>query len=127
PKSEFLSRMSHELRTPLNSVLGFGQILEMSGLDEEQLESVSQILAGGRHLLGLIDEILDISRIETGRMALSVEPVQVMEVVTQAVEMVGPIAAARSVDVDFDGGELDGTHVSGDRQRLTQALLNLLS
>jgi len=126
-KSDFLSRMSHELRTPLNSILGFGQVLEMGDLSAEDHESVSQILAGGKHLLGLIDEILDISRIETGRMALSVEPVELREVVAQAVEMVSPIAAARQVTVRVEDPDGGGTHVSGDRQRLTQALLNLLS
>src|SRR2546428_3325098 len=76
-KSEFLSRMSHELRTPLNSILGFGQVLEMGQLDPDEIESVGQILAAGRHLLRLIDEILDIYRIETGRMALTLHAVRV--------------------------------------------------
>src|SRR5207245_80686 len=70
-KSEFLSRMSHELRTPLNAILGFGQLLEMDQLPPEHEESVQQILRGGRHLLVLIDEVLDIARIETGHLALS--------------------------------------------------------
>jgi signal transduction histidine kinase/CheY-like chemotaxis protein len=126
-KSEFLSRMSHELRTPLNSILGFGQVLELSELDADQLESVTQVLAAGRHLLGLIDEILDISRIETGRIALSVEPVSVSEVVSQAVDMVSPIAAAKDVVITVDREGAADTFVNGDRQRLTQALLNVLS
>jgi signal transduction histidine kinase len=76
-KSEFLSRMSHELRTPLNAILGFGQLLQLSDLTERQRESVDQVLRGGRHLLGLINEVLDISRIETGSLALSQEAVNV--------------------------------------------------
>jgi GAF domain-containing protein len=87
-KSEFLSRMSHELRTPLNAVLGFAQLLEMDALSPRQAESVSQILRAGRHLLGLIDEVLEISRIEAGRLRLSVEPVPVYETIRQAVELI---------------------------------------
>ena len=76
-KSEFLSRMSHELRTPLNAILGFGQILEMRDLGPRGDEGVGHILKAGRHLLQLIDEVLDISRIEAGRLTLSLEPVDV--------------------------------------------------
>src|SRR2546423_10507815 len=76
-KDEFLSRMSHELRTPLNAVLGFAQLLERDPLSEEQADGVRQILRGGRHLLALIDEVLDISRISAGHLALSSEPVGV--------------------------------------------------
>jgi signal transduction histidine kinase len=78
-KSDFLSRMSHELRTPLNAILGFAQLLEMDELDAEQRESVEQILKAGRHLLSLVDEVLDIARIEAGRMTLSLEPIAVSE------------------------------------------------
>jgi signal transduction histidine kinase/ActR/RegA family two-component response regulator len=126
-KSEFLSRMSHELRTPLNAVLGFGQLLEMDGLDREQLESVQQILKGGRHLLDLIDEVLDIARIETGRISLSPEPVQLSEALLGAVELVRPIARGRGIQIEVS--ELDSTEsfVLADRQRLRQVLLNLLS
>ena len=74
-KSDFLSRMSHELRTPLNSVLGFAQLLDMDELPDEQAEAVGHILRAGRHLLNLIDEVLDIARIESGQLDLSVEPV----------------------------------------------------
>ncbi len=76
-KSEFLSRMSHELRTPLNAILGFAQLLEMDELPAEQASSVDQIQVAGRHLLALINEVLDISRIEAGRVSLSTEPVEV--------------------------------------------------
>ena len=69
-KSEFLSRMSHELRTPLNAILGFGQILEMGTLTHAQREGVEHILKAGRHLLDLINEVLDIARIEAGRLSL---------------------------------------------------------
>src|SRR5438874_9089568 len=78
-KSEFLSRMSHELRTPLNAILGFAQLLEMDQLNPDQSECIQQIMKGGRHLLDLINEVLDIARIEAGRISLSPEPVHVGE------------------------------------------------
>ncbi len=126
-KSEFLSRMSHELRTPLNAVLGFAQLLEMDDLTSDQSENVSQISKGGSHLLDLINEILDISQIETGRMSLSPEPVQVSEVIDAAVRLVRPLAEERSVQlVPLPAQERDW-FVVADRQRLKQILLNLLS
>ncbi len=125
-KSEFLSRMSHELRTPLNAVLGFGQLLEMDNLNEEQQESVGQILKGGRHLLDLINEVLDIARIEVGRIALSLEPVAVDEAVLGAVDLIRPLATERGVRLGTEIPVSPG-YVTADRQRLKQVLLNLLS
>jgi signal transduction histidine kinase/ActR/RegA family two-component response regulator len=124
-KSDFLSRMSHELRTPLNAVLGFGQLLEMEQLETAQRESVEQILKGGTHLLGLINEVLDISRIEAGRLSLSMEPVSVAETVAEALDLVQPIAAERGISLTGDLS--DDLQVLADRQRLKQVLLNLLS
>jgi signal transduction histidine kinase len=80
-KSEFLSSKSHEPRTPLNAILGFGQLLQLDDLTQEQTESVDHILRGGRHLLELINEVLDISRIVSGNLSLSPEPVDALEVV----------------------------------------------
>ncbi|HUH11828.1 MAG TPA: ATP-binding protein [Longimicrobiales bacterium] len=126
-KSEFLSRMSHELRTPLNGILGFGQLLEMEPLDEEQKESVEQILKAGRHLLGLINEVLDIARIEAGRLALSLEPTPLGEVLQESVELVRPIAAQKMISINYDAAAMGESHVIADRQRLKQVMLNLLS
>jgi PAS domain S-box-containing protein len=127
-KSEFLSRMSHDLRTPLNAVLGFAQILAGEPLSAEQQDSVRQILSGGRHLLDLINEVLDIARIESGRLGLSPEAVGLRDVVTQAVELIAPLASHRRVRVVVEEGALrDGRAVMADRQRLSQVLLNLLS
>jgi signal transduction histidine kinase/ActR/RegA family two-component response regulator len=126
-KSDFLSRMSHELRTPLNVVLGFGQILEMrSTLGEREQEAVAYILKGGRHLLELINEVLDLSRIESGRMAISPEPVEVAELARDSLDLIGPLANERSVRLV---SEMDACHcyVTADRQRLKQVLLNLYS
>src|SRR5439155_12471610 len=74
-KSDFLSRMSHELRTPMNAILGFGQLLQMRAVQPRDRESIAQILRAGRHLLQLINEVLDISRVQSGRLALSLESV----------------------------------------------------
>ena len=128
-KSEFLSRMSHELRTPLNAFLGFAQLLEISNLDKKPLESVGHILRGGRHLLGLIDEVLAISRIEAGHMTLSLEPVGVVAIVQECVGLVSRQASERDVDClnRCTAGEAFGVHIQADRQRLRQVLLNLLS
>src|SRR6266702_6053594 len=126
-KSEFLSRMSHELRTPLNAVLGFAQLLEIDSLTVAQRDSVDHILRGGRHLLGLIDEILDISRIEAGHLALSMEPVLVDEVIRETFELIQPLAATWKVHVDVGTSEAGGRYVLAERQRLKQVLLNFLS
>jgi PAS domain S-box-containing protein len=126
-KSEFLSRMSHELRTPLNAILGFGQLLEVEDLNAEQHESVKQVMRSGRHLLELIDEVLDISRIESGTMSMSTEPVAVGDVIAESLDMVRPLAASRNVTVLSDLDMSDTVHVLADRHRLKQVLLNLLS
>jgi CheY-like chemotaxis protein len=125
-KSEFLSRMSHELRTPLNAILGFGQLLATSDLRERQRASVDQILTAGTHLLGLINEILEISRIETGEMSLSLEPVDVSAVVDEAIAMMAPLAVARGVSVAVEPIDPD-VRVNADQQRLKQVLINLLA
>lgn len=126
-KSEFLSRMSHELRTPLNSILGFGQVLERRDLQPEHRRAVDHIMKGGRHLLGLIDEVLDISRIESNRQQLSMEPVHLAGLLQEALELIRPVALQRPVTIpDTPPVETD-LHVQADRQRLMQVMLNLLS
>ncbi len=126
-KSGFLSRMSHELRTPLNAVSGFAQLLELGDLDQEQREAVDQILKGGNHLLELINEVLDISRIESGDLALSPEPVLASSVLSDAMELIRPLASQHSIQLVGDRHATCGTYVFADRQRLKQILLNLLS
>lgn len=128
-KSDFLSRMSHELRTPLNAILGFGQLMELSELDEGDRQSVEQILKGGRHLLELINEVLDIASIEAGRLSLSLEPVRVSEIFDEALSLVGPLAAQRAVALhkSYEDKTLSQLYVRADRQRLKQVVLNLLS
>jgi PAS domain S-box-containing protein len=125
-KSEFLSRMSHELRTPMNSILGFAQLLEMGQISAAQLKSVSHILRSGKHLLQLINEVLDISRIEAGRISLSLEPVELHGMFNEVIDSVTPYALSRSIGIEcrVDAGVL---HVMSDRQRLKQVLLNLIN
>jgi PAS domain S-box-containing protein len=125
-KSEFLSRMSHELRTPLNSILGFGQLLEMSDLADDEEDSLRQIMRAGRHLLDLINEVLDIARIEAGHLSVSLEAVSVEEIVKEACSLVGPTATDRGISVTFEQ-PTDDRYVAADRQRLLQILLNLLT
>jgi PAS domain S-box-containing protein len=126
-KSQFLSRMSHELRTPLNSVLGFAQLLDMGVLDERQRESVSQILAAGRHLLDLVDELLDLDRIERDQLDVDVEPVRVEGALREAFELVQPLALAKGIAVELHPGRAARSSVVADRRRLRQVLLNLLT
>jgi PAS domain S-box-containing protein len=126
-KSEFLSRISHELRTPMNSILGFAQLLEMGSLDNTQERSVGHILQSGKHLLNLINEVLEISRIESGQMSLSMEPVSLNSVIHEIIDSLTPLAATRGITIhsNFLLGEM--SYVMADRQRLKQIIMNLLS
>lgn len=125
-KSEFLSRMSHELRTPMNAILGFSQLMELDdALPEKYKEGVHEILMAGNHLLQLINEVLDLSKIESGRNDLLLEPVEIAEVVHECVSLTQPLATKRSIVINSAG--LGTTMVRADRIRLKQALLNLLS
>jgi CheY-like chemotaxis protein/nitrogen-specific signal transduction histidine kinase len=126
-KSDFLSRMSHELRTPLNSILGFGQLLDRQSPTEIQRPRIRYILSAGRHLLNLINEVLDISRIEAGNLQLSVEPVCIEEAIHEALDLMRPLAAERTIGLATSSPLESSTYVLADRQRLKQVLLNLLS
>jgi PAS domain S-box-containing protein len=128
-KNQFLSRMSHELRTPLNAILGFGQLLARQLKDTEHSEAIGHVVKGGRHLLDLINDVLDIARIESGDMSISSEPVPVAAVVEETVQLMEPLAesaAVRLVLTPRGPGDADD-YVLADRQRLRQILLNLLS
>ncbi len=124
-KSVFLSRMSHELRTPLNAILGFGQLLELSPLGQQEILSLSYIMKGGRHLLTLIDEVLDLSRAETGHLHLAPGHVNVGVLVHECVGLVTRLAQPRGIICRVDVP--DGLSLWADEQRLRQVLLNLLS
>jgi len=125
-KGEFLSSMSHELRTPMNAILGFSQLLELDrNLDTRTAGYVQEILRAGHHLLALINEVLDLARIESGRMSLSPEALPLAELVHEAQTLVRPLAQQREVALTV--GPLQGLVVRADRLRLKQVLLNLLS
>ena len=126
-KSEFLSRMSHELRTPLNAILGFAQLLELDDLTAEQGSATRHILKGGRHLLELINEVLDLARVEAGHMSLSPEPVNAAEVFQEALDLVRPLAKQRGLSLENHFGPENESWVIADRQRLKQILVNFLS
>ncbi len=126
-KSEFLSRMSHELRTPLNAILGFSQVLERQELPLVQRERVGHIYRAGQHLLSLINEVLEISRIETGRIQLSVEPVCMGDALSEVLDIIRPLASQRRMQIERNDFVSPETNILADRQRLKQVLLNILS
>jgi signal transduction histidine kinase/CheY-like chemotaxis protein len=126
-KNQFISRMSHELRTPLNAVLGFGQLLKLDELTDDQRDSVDHILSGGEHLLKLINEVLDIARIETGDLALSSEPVLVSDALNDVLGLIRPLATQRTIHLIGGRDAACSEYVLADRHRLQQVLLNLLS
>jgi len=125
-KDSFLSRTSHELRTPLNSVLGFAQLLQMSELSDEDSDAVERILGAGRHLLTLINELIDFARIGSGDLSVSVEPVPLCPLIGECSQLMAPIAAGRSIRISQDCPD-PGLAVHADRQRLCQVLVNLIS
>ncbi len=125
-KNAFLSSTSHELRTPLNAVLGFTQLLQLSDLGQEDKDSIERILAAGRHLLALINELIDIARIESGELSLSVEPVHVKALVEETCQLMAPLAAERSITISPDCAD-PAVAVYADRRRLSQVLVNLFS
>jgi CheY-like chemotaxis protein len=118
--------MSHELRTPLNAILGFGQLLGTNQLCSDDRESVDQILKGGKHLLTLINEVLDIAKVESGNLNLSLESVDASEIGIEALALVRTLAKQRGITL-LNTSPLHSLNVVADAQRLKQILLNLLS
>ncbi len=127
-KSEFLSRMSHELRTPMNAILGFAQMLKLDadGFNQTQRGNITEILDAGHHLLYLINELLDLTRIETGKLDISMEMVQLDDVLLQSITLINPQAKTRHLDIidNISGNEY---FVQADFTRLKQVMINLLS
>jgi signal transduction histidine kinase len=125
--NEALSRVSHELRNPLNAILGFGQLLALeTDLSDSQRHSVEQILAGGRHLLELVEDVLDLSRLSAGNLELSASAVDARDEVAQAVALCRPLAAERSLALSVETAE-EPVWARVDQRRLKQVLLNLIS
>jgi PAS domain S-box-containing protein len=127
-KSDFLSSMSHELRSPLNAILGFGQLMESDSPPPtpSQKESIAQILQAGWHLLKLINEILDLAKVESGQVPLSREPVSLAEVMLECQGMIEPQAQQRDIKLTFPLFDMP-YYVHADRTRVKQVLINLLS
>jgi protein-histidine pros-kinase len=124
-KSEFLSRMSHELRTPLTAILGFTELLQLGGMPTDQRDLfVDRTHRAGQHLLSLINDVLDISRVEAGSLALSIEPVDAAQLVEEANELIAPMAQSRRIAI---ANTVHEAVVIADKGRLRQVLLNLLS
>ena len=128
-KSDFLATMSHELRTPLNAIIGFSEVLhgQISGdLNEDQLADVEEVLAASEHLLSLINDVLDLSKIEAGRMELELSPVAVQEILENAVSMHAARASRGGIDLAL-AAEPDEITVTADERRVRQVVFNLLS
>jgi len=129
-KSEFLSSMSHELRTPLNAILGFAQLLQRDKkqpLSERHRERVEQILSGGKHLLRLIEDILDLSRIESGGVAISIEPMNAFEAIEQVMPTLEPLAVRSDVAITLEVAPPSLPLIAADRTRFMQILMNFAS
>ena len=129
-KSEFLAKMSHELRTPLNSIMGFSQLLLMNWENSEKelnVDNVNRIYKSGQYLLDLIDEILDLARIESGKVRISMEPVEISSLIDEVIVFSQPIAAEYNVRLIYDALESKGLYCHADRSRLKQVFLNLVS
>jgi len=125
-KSDFISSMSHELRTPMNAILGFGQLMEFdSALSTDAKDNVKEILKAGYHLLALINEVLDLAKIDSGHIDLSLEQVAVDSVVEECLALVSVLAQKRNIKINQEG--LKNAVARADRIRLKQALLNLIS
>lgn len=127
-KSLFLANMSHELRTPLNAILGFGQILEGDpALNPDQLDSAQEITKAGSYLLELVDEVLDLARIESGRMSLAVGSIVLDELMDECLSLTHQQAQNKGIRFALPAPAGSGCTLLADRTRLKQALVNLLS
>ena len=129
-KTDFLSRMSHELRTPLNAILGFAQLLEFDiahPLDADQKQNVGEILTAGHHLLELINDILDLSKIETGALALSIRSLSLQQTLNETLNLVKNFAKQKNISIDFAAITQQDVQILADPVRVKQALLNLLN
>src|SRR5438105_10686984 len=128
-KSEFLANMSHELRTPLNAIIGFSEVLGdglMGPMTDQQRGYIGDIFRSGKHLLSLINDILDLSKVEAGKMLLDLEPVQVSSLFANSLSIVREKAASRQIKLSMDAGKELGS-VRADGRKVKQIVYNLLS
>src|SRR5207245_1279922 len=128
-KSEFLANMSHELRTPLNAIIGFSEVLRdglMGELTDQQRGFIGDIFSSGKHLLSLINDILDLSKVEAGKMTLDLEPVQVSSLVANSLSIIKEKAATRHIRLAMEAAEELGS-IQADARKVKQIVYNLLS
>lgn len=126
-KSEFLSRISHEFRTPLNAILGFAQLIELGELSTDQIKGVTKIKQSGKHLLDLINDILDIAQIESGKIAIKLEPVNLINTIHEIVEIISPLAIEKGIELQIVHSNLADLFVKSNHQILMQVLMNLVN
>jgi signal transduction histidine kinase len=126
-KTEFLSSMSHELRTPLNAIMGYGQLLELSSKNQKDIKFINEILRGGRHLLALINQVLDLSKIERGQMEITAASARAEDIIKDALAMVEPQAQSQGIKLDFHLPKTNLPRLFVDQTRVLQVLLNILS
>ena len=126
-KTAFLARVSHEVRTPLNAILGFAELLTDATLDAENADNLQQIKNGSQHLLRIADEMLDISRIESGHLALECQRVQWREIVEKCVELLRPLAGRRAIKIQCEFQSAGVTWIFANPQRLGEVIINLVS
>nr|WP_246723074.1 response regulator [Aliikangiella sp. G2MR2-5] len=125
-KSDFLSNMSHELRTPMNAIIGFNQlILNSKSINADEKECAQEVEKAGKHLLSLINDVLDLAKVESGKIDLTLEPVSVRKTVEDCMKLVSPLAQGKNIEIRYDS--IGSGTVWSDRVRLRQVLLNLLS
>jgi len=125
-KSEFVSRMSHELRTPLNAILGFAQLLEMDELNAAQKEPVKQINRAGNHLLELINQVLDIAKIEAGKLEVEQIEVDLKQLINDTAAISGERARSKGLNFTVTLAPTLPVFVMGDPTRIRQVLINLI-
>lgn len=126
-KSAFMSSMSHELRTPMNAILGFTQLLQLESLGADIQDSVEHIDKAGRHLMTLINEVLDLSRIEAGKIELSMVTIDINDLLTEATDIIGSVAQRRGIELNYLRPAGEAFAIDADRSRLNQVVLNLIS
>ena len=126
-KSQFLSSISHELRTPLNAIIGFSQLLEIDEEDEEKRKHIQEVLRAGDHLLELINQTLDLAKIESGNLDLSIENHSVHIILNDSLAMIKPFADKHAIQIDDKVSSLPDINISVDNMHFKQILLNVLS
>lgn len=127
-KSEFLTSMSHEMRTSLNSIIGFSQlIVQDDNLNDEQVDSVECIHKAGLHLTGLVDEIIDLAKIEAGKVQLNLEAIQVKQILAECIDLIGVTVVENGQNLTIDIEECEDWYIYTDTKRFIQVMLNLLS